>query len=111
MDVDRLSTAQALMEDFAQATGLTSEVPPERYLWTDAVAVCTFLELHTQTEAQEYVEKALRFVDQVHQVLGRHRADESRSGWISGLGEEEGAAYPTAGGLCIGKEHNERQPS
>jgi hypothetical protein len=48
-------------------------------------------------------------VDQVHHVLGRHRSDEPRSGWISGLGDAEGEAHPTLGGLRIGKGLNERR--
>jgi hypothetical protein len=46
----------------------------------------------------------------VHHVLGRHRADDPRTGWISGLGEEEGEAHPTRGGLRIGKPLPERGP-
>jgi hypothetical protein len=42
--------------------------------------------------------------------LGRHRGDDDRSGWISGLGEVEGAKHPTIGGLRIGKKLNESQP-
>jgi len=41
-------------------------------------------------------------------VLGRYRVDDSRKGWISGLGAEEGALHPTRGGLRIGKELPER---
>jgi hypothetical protein len=41
-------------------------------------------------------------------VLGRHREDDSRSGWISGLSEAEGEAHPTRGGLRIGKRLPER---
>ena len=43
-------------------------------------------------------------------MLGRHRADDSRAGWISGLGEHEGEAHPTRGGLRIGKPLPERRP-
>ena len=53
-------------------------------------------------------ELALRLVDQVHNILGRHRKDDSRTGWISGLDEEEGRLHPTKAGLRIGKELNER---
>lgn len=35
----------ALMMSFAERTGLTSERPRQRYLWTDALAVCNFLGL------------------------------------------------------------------
>jgi len=47
-------------------------------------------------------------VEQVHAILGRHRGDDPRQGWISGLDEEEGRRHPTAGGLRIGKELKER---
>jgi hypothetical protein len=50
-------------------------------------------------------------VAQVHEVLGRHRGDDGRSGWISGLDEAEGRRHPTAGGLRIGKKLAERQPA
>jgi hypothetical protein len=50
----------------------------------------------------------LQLVDQVHETLGRHRKDDSRTAWISGLDEEQGKNYPTRGGLRIGKELNER---
>jgi hypothetical protein len=41
-------------------------------------------------------------------VLGRHRTDDNRTGWISGLSDEEGERHPTAGGLRIGKPLPER---
>ena len=56
------------------------------------------------------LDRALRLVDQVHHVLGRHRPDDSRQGWISGLPEQEGERHPTRGGLRIGKELPERRP-
>jgi hypothetical protein len=46
----------------------------------------------------------------VHSVLGRHRRDDSRTGWISGLDEHEGRLHPTKGGLRIGKKLKERRP-
>jgi len=101
---------RGLMTDFAERTGLIGERPPTRYLWTDAFAVCNFLELERRTGDKSYRELALRLVDQVHHVLGRHRADDSREGWISGLREEEGEQHPTKGGLRIGKALAERQP-
>jgi hypothetical protein len=52
-------------------------------------------------------ELAVRLVDQVHHVLGRHRDDDPRSGWISGLSEKEGELHPNIGGLRIGKELND----
>ena len=102
---------QKIMSDFADRTGLTTSLrPPERYLWTDSFAVCNFLELFLQTGEERYKEEAFALVDQVHAVLGKHRDDDSRSGWISGFGEAEGKLHPTAGGLRIGKRCNERKP-
>ena len=98
------------MKDFIKRTGLEGEGKnPRRYLWTDAFAVCNFLELFQQTGEEPYLKYALKLVDQVHYVLGRHREDDTRSGWISGLTEEEGAAHPCIGGLRIGKQLNERK--
>jgi hypothetical protein len=102
---------QEIMADFADRTGLrTGSRAPKRYLWTDAFAVCNFLELFHQTGDEQYKEEAFILVDQVHSVLARHRDDDPRSGWISGLDEKEGKLHPTAGGVRIGKKINERQP-
>lgn len=101
-------TVQSLMAEFAQRTGLTSTSQPQRYLWTDAFAVCNFLELSRQTRNSSFQDLALQLVDQVHRVLGQHRADDPRRGWISGLSDEEGARHPTIGGLRIGKPLPER---
>ncbi len=107
----RTDEAIALMMSFAERTGLSSEFPRQRYLWTDGFAVCNFLGLVRVTGEQQYAELALRLVDQVHHTLGRHRSDDPRSGWISGLSEDEGEAHPTRGGLRIGKKHPERGPN
>ena len=98
------------MTSFAERTGLVGGAAPTRYLWTDAFAVCNFLELERRTGNGTYEELAMRLVEQVHGVLGRHRADDPRKGWISGLDEDDGAQHPTKGGLRIGKPLNERQP-
>ncbi|MCQ3972425.1 MAG: hypothetical protein DPW09_03140 [Anaerolineae bacterium] len=99
-----------IMAEFVHLTGLADGQTPQRYLWTDAFAVCNFLELYRQTREEKYKQLALRLVDQVHHVLGRHRADDPRTGWISGLAEPEGEQHPTRGGLRIGKVLNERKP-
>jgi hypothetical protein len=99
----RTALARELMRSFADRTGLTSARPPDRYLWTDAFAVCNFLGLGE-------TELALRLVHQVHWTLGRHRGDDGREGWISGLDEARGEAHPTRGGLRIGKKLPERAP-
>lgn len=99
------------MTGFAERTGLIPPArPPRRYLWTDAFAVCNYLELFRRTGEEHYQEDAIRLVSQVHRVLGRHREDDSRCGWISGLDEQEGELHPTRGGLRIGKALAERGP-
>jgi len=100
--LDRSSVvAQAVMERYAVRTGLTGDLASRRYLWTDAFAVCNFLGLGRP-------ELALALVERVHHELGRHRADDSRSGWISGAADADGEAHPTRGGLRIGKPLPER---
>ena len=98
------------MDEFAEATGLSGGQPPRRYLWTDAFAVCNFLGLHRQTGTGHYLDLALHLVDQVHHVLGRHRPDDPRRGWIGARSDEEGERHPTRGGLRIGKPLPERVP-
>jgi hypothetical protein len=111
MKHEELSVAQEIMVEFADLTGLLPEQEvPRRYLWTDAFAVCNFLELYRQTRDEQYRKLALLLVDQVHRTLGRHRDDDPRTGWISGLDEQAGRLHPTAGGLRIGKPLNERSP-
>jgi hypothetical protein len=103
--------AEEFMRDFARSTGLEpAGEHPRRYLWTDAFAVCNYLELYDRTGEHSYLDLAGRLVDQVHHVLGWHREDDDRTGWISGLSEAEGELHPTAGGLRIGKRLNERGP-
>jgi len=105
-----LDKIREIMLEFSDLTGLSgSGRPPKRYLWTDAFAVCNYLELYRQTREEEFKDLALRLVDQVHQVLGRYRPDDVRNGWISGLGEGEGSKHPTIGGLRIGKPLPERR--
>jgi hypothetical protein len=102
--------ATALMMAFAARTGLSSDAPVKRYLWTDAFAVCNFLSLWRSTGDNRHAEFARRLIDQVHRTLGRRREDDSRSGWISGLSEDQGRENPTVGGLRIGKILPERRP-
>jgi hypothetical protein len=106
------SVVQEIMIEFANLTGLSTALKvPRRYLWTDAFAVCNFLELYRVTGEEKYNHLASRLVDQVHNILGRHREDDPRVGWISGLDEQEGKMHPTKGGLRIGKKINERKPA
>jgi len=106
----RTQQAITLMHSYAQRSGLTSDQPRKRYLWTDAFAVCNYLGLAHATGEPAYTELALKLVDQVHHTLGRYRQDDPRMGWISGLNEDEGELHPTRGGLRIGKTLPERGP-
>ena len=110
MPGSRTRSAIELMGGFAERTGVTSDRAQQRYLWTDAFAVCNFLGLARATGDEQYRRLALRLVDRVHQVLGRHRSDAPRTGWISGLSDREGENHPTQGGLRIGKRLAERGP-
>ncbi len=106
-----VEVVREIMMDFARLTGLEpASANPRRYLWTDAFAVCNFLELFRLTGDENFRDLALRLVGQVHHTLGRHRHDDPRSGWISGLDEREGESHPTVGGLRIGKPLNESRP-
>jgi hypothetical protein len=107
---ERETAARELMDGFAARTGI-GRGGTRRYLWTDAFAVCNFLGLAEATGDGRHVERALRLVDEVHRTLGRHRPDDARHGWISGLPAAEGDAHPTCGGLRIGKPLPEREPA
>jgi hypothetical protein len=93
-----------LMMKFADNTGLTSNNPPRRYLWTDSFAVCNFLGLFQLRGEKKFKDLALQLVDQVHRTLGKHREDDMRTGW---LGSKD---HPTKNGLRIGKPLPEREP-
>jgi hypothetical protein len=106
-----ISIVSKIMTEFADLTGLSPAGKiPRRYLWTDAFAVCNFLEIYRQTSDAEYKNLALRLVNQVHTILGQYREDNKRTGWVSGLDKQEGIKHPTIGGLRIGKRLNERRP-
>ena len=114
-DPTRQEGAAALLDAFLRDTGVAGPGPPRRYLWTDAFAVCTLLELDRlgwrpglPGESRGYRELARVLVAQVHEVLGSHRPDDPRRGPLSGLPGAEAARHPTAGGLRIGKPLPER---
>jgi len=107
---ENFTLVRDIMQDFAGTTGLDPvSLHPRRYLWTDAFAVCNYLGLYQKSHDEMYRKLALRLVDQVHFVLGRHRDDDPRAGWISGLTDDEGKVHPTTGGLRIGKTLPERK--
>jgi hypothetical protein len=87
--------ATGILDAFSESSGLTGELPPRRYLWTDALAVTTWLGLCLSRGEPRFLELAQRLIAQVHAVLGAHHADP---------------AHPTARGLRIGKRLPERPP-
>ncbi len=102
--------ARTLTDDFLSRTGISNAAgdPAQRYLWTDSFAVQCCFALSNLLNSAAYQKKALKLIDQVHHTLGRHRPDDTRKGWISGLSETEGKIHPTTGGLRIGKKLPER---
>lgn len=107
---EKLITAKELLEDFSQRTGLEgkNQEQPIRYLWTDAFAVQSFFGLAKALKEEAFKDKALQLIEQVHQTLGRFAPADSRTGWISGMPQEEGKNHPCIGGLRIGKKELER---
>jgi len=110
MRIDRIGEATRLLDAFASRTGIDggSGDPSHRYLWTDAFALMASLGVAEGAGDLRHFTRAIRIANLVHRHLGRHRPDDARTGWISGLPEEEGASHPTAGGLRIGKPLPER---
>jgi hypothetical protein len=101
--------AQSIMRAFADSTGLSgAAVAPRRYLWTDAFAVCNYLGLARATGNNSFLDLAVQLVAQVHEVLGKHRSDSAKSGWLSGLPDALARHHPTCAGLRIGKPLPER---
>ena len=100
----------SIMNAFAESTGLTDPGrQPRRYLWTDAFAVCNFIEMYRQTDDPGYLQLAKQLVAQVHDVLGRTRDGSTLlSALNSHMDENEAALHPTRGGLRIGKKLDER---
>ena len=102
-----LREAKHRVEAYLARTGVSAIADPldrsQRFLWTDAFAVLCCFGLYQALDRPCFREKALMLIQAVHDVLGRHREDDPRQGWISGLREEEGRLHPTAGGLRIGK--------
>ncbi len=101
---------ERIMESFGERTGLTADRPPRRYLWTDAFAASNYLALHRQTGDARWRDRLRALIHQVHHVLGRHAENSDRTGWISGLPDEDGERHPTIAGLRIGKPLPERGP-
>lgn len=96
-----------IMNEFASRTNLYDlSKPCKRYLWTDAFAVCNFLELYCQTKNEHYKDLSLLLIERVHSVLGCYHNEDVRKGCISG--HNDAKLHPTLGGLRIGKKLPER---
>lgn len=109
--MDKIDLSIQLMNRFYVRSGLSyKSLVDDRYLWTDAFAVFNYITLFYCTHDIKYYRYTENLIKHVHDKLGRHRTDDSRIGWISGLDEEEGRLHPTRGGLRIGKKFNERSP-
>lgn len=106
-----LETAQYFLECFAKRSGLTETNGDtyRRYLWTDALALQSYLGLHRLTGEEKYVIYARKLINEVHEKLGRYHLEDQREGFISGLEQEEAWKHPTINGLRIGKRLRERK--
>ncbi|HSM10298.1 MAG TPA: hypothetical protein VK827_01850 [Lysobacter sp.] len=105
-----VAIAAELMSRFAQRTGLTSDAPSQRYLWTDAFAACNFLGLSDACNDPHLRQQALLTIERVHGDLGQFRQDDVRRGWLHGPHGAASAGHPTRAGLRIGKPLPERGP-
>ena len=108
---EKADLAREMMDDFISRTGINNpdNKDGQRYLWTDAFAVQSLIGLAHVTHSDMYRDRALNLIHEVHHTLGRHRHDDSREGWISGLSDAEGEKRPTVNGLRIGKDLPERR--
>lgn len=110
LNMNQITLCREIMDDFSRRTGVgENNVKENRYLWTDAFAVFNYLELYRQLKEDRYLKQAIALTKHVHYILGRHRSDDVRNGWISGLEEAAGEHHPTIGGLRIGKRMTERK--
>jgi len=104
--------SKSLMIEFAHRTGLTDpNRPGKRYLWTDAFAVCNFLQLYHRTGNPHYKKLAILLIESVHSVLGKYHPEDNCKDYLSGLDETDAKEHPTIGGLRIGKPLIERAPN
>ena len=94
------------MAGFLQRTARTGQ----RYLWTDAFAVCNLLGLARLTGQPGHTRAALQLVADVHGALGRQRPGRPDSPWLGDRDDAAAAAHPTAAGLRIGKPLDQRRP-
>lgn len=108
---ERADLAAELLSGFAERTGVGNpdRAVQRRYLWTDAFCVVTWIELSRRGFGQGHLDRAATLVEDVHTVLGRHRPDDVRQGWLSTERAAADRAHPTLAGLRIGKPLPERR--
>jgi hypothetical protein len=106
MSAARIQQAAELMAGFLRRTSRTGQ----RYLWTDAFAVCNLLGLARLTGQPQHLQSALRLIGDVHGTLGRHRPGRGDSPWLGERDDAAAADHPTAAGLRIGKPLDQRRP-
>ena len=81
----RTHRAVRLMQHFAERTGLTSALPSERYLWTDALAVCNLISLEQATGEKQHLALASRLVDEVRLTWVLDAPFHSLTKWMHAL--------------------------
>ena len=106
----RDTIARDTMLRFAQKTGLApGSGSPVRYLWTDAYAVCNFLELHRRTNDGNYLKSATDLVGQVHETLAGTVKMTAGKGGSAGCRKRKAVFTLQQAGLRIGKTRPDRR--
>jgi hypothetical protein len=98
----RDSEAIVLLEAFARRTGLVDGRESRRYLWTDAIALCTYLALYRRRRDSVLLRRARTLLSQVHGVLGHHAVGPRRGHPLGDVDEASWQQHPTLHGLRIG---------
>jgi hypothetical protein len=104
----RDSEAIVLLEAFARRTGLVDGRESRRYLWTDAIALCTYLTLYRRRRDSVLLRRARTLLSHVHGVLGHHAVGPRRGHPLGGVDEASWQQHPTLHGLRIGKPMAQR---
>jgi hypothetical protein len=81
LEQDSTVLLKDFMTEFANSTGVSPESSySKRYLWTDAFAVCNFLELYNRTNEKIYLNLALTLIYQVNHVLRQYSPKNEKMG-------------------------------
>lgn len=106
---DDVQQAREIMSAFAERTGVR-DGSQQRYLWTDAFAVCNFLGLARATSDERYRTLALSLIARTHEELARYRTGSKAGEWLEGPLGSASSEHPTRAGVRIGKPLPERGP-